>query len=110
MSSLRHRQRARRATTLRQRLEEAVERAIAALDAYDGDADLEPSMGASEAVCVQWPTDQRHWAQGSGDEREQECEGEGDYDEREPSCSGSLTGSANSAAGIDPATVIAAEY
>jgi hypothetical protein len=79
---------------LRQQLEQAVEAAIAALDALDGDADLEPAVGAPESPCARFapsrfspegrvlgrlrPGDQRHWAEG-GDcgEREDLCEDEG---------------------------------
>lgn len=97
MSSLQHRRRARRGDALRQRLEAAVERAIAALDAYDGDADLEPSLGS---IGDRWPSDQRGWVQGAADERES------DVDEREPSCGWNLrAGEVNSASLIDPATV-----
>ena len=101
MSGLQTRRRARRGDALRQRLEAAVDRAIAALDAYDGDADLEPSLG--------WPEGRHRWGSGGTDDREEQCEGEGDYDEREPSCGWSLTGIANSAASLDPATVIGGE-
>jgi len=82
-----------------------VERAIAALDAYDGDADLEPSLGSAGGPQ---PYSQRLWGRSASDEREEECEGEGDYDEREPSCGWSVSASAafrNSAEALDPATV-----
>jgi len=74
MSGLQHRQSARRGDTLRQRLEQAVERAIAALDAYDGDANVEPWLGAPERASY----DSRPaWGRGAGDDREEECEDEG---------------------------------
>jgi hypothetical protein len=73
---------ARRATTLRQRLEAAVERAIAALDALDGDPDMEP-----------------------------ECEDEGCDPDREPYCGWAEKQGAfaNSAATIHPAGVAGME-
>jgi hypothetical protein len=92
MSSLKHRKGARRVQALRKRLEAAVEQAIAALDAFDRDPDLEPALGASVPRLY---TDQRYWAEGVTDDREHECEDEGSQcedegaaDEREPSLCG----------------------
>ncbi len=65
---------------LRVKLEEAVERLIAALDALDGDADLEdtgdaePSLGSLEHLGRYA---QDHWATGATDDREEVCEDEG---------------------------------
>ena len=58
-------------------LENAVERAIAFLDALDGDSDLEPSLGV-------------YWAEGrwQTDDCEDQCEGEGEACEDE----GAVTG------------------
>ena len=52
---------------LRHRMERAVEKLLAALDALDGDPDLEPSLAGG------------YWAATSdgGDDREMECEDEG---------------------------------
>ena len=78
MSGPHDRRAARRASALRAlriQLEAAVERAIAALDAFDGDADLEPSMGFSDSS---WLYDQRRWiAERDASDREWECEDEG---------------------------------
>lgn len=92
--------RGRAPLTTRQRLEAAVEAAIAALDAFDGDPDLEPSLGSPEPGYgrrrrTKGTLDQRLWSAGdrgeAGEEREEvsedeggACEGEGDHDEREP--------------------------
>lgn len=64
---------------MRQTLEAAIEQAIAALDEFDGDADLEPVNGSTLSF------DQRLWsAGGDQDEREWVTEDEGSVDEREP--------------------------
>lgn len=67
--------------TLRQRMEAAVETLLAALDVMDGDPDLEPSLGAVAYGCF---SDQRRWAQGVSDEREEACEDEGVRPDDEP--------------------------
>ncbi|HET9159408.1 MAG TPA: hypothetical protein VFN88_02255 [Caulobacteraceae bacterium] len=62
-----------------ERLLAAVEAAVAQLDALDGDADLEPSLGFLERPCS-WANasgDQRDIVQGANDEREEVCEDEG---------------------------------
>lgn len=59
---------------LRQRLEAAIERAVAILDNLDGDPDSEPSLSAG--VPRPW-TDQRDWIEGATDDREEACEDEG---------------------------------
>lgn len=60
---------------LRNRMAQAVEILIAAMDAIDGDPDMEPSLGSVGAEIVYF--DQRKWAQGVTDDREVECEDEG---------------------------------
>jgi hypothetical protein len=65
---------------LRAKLERAVDKLIAALDALDDDADLEPLLGAPESPPLLFRPrgrpragDQRVWADGGdGDEREQD--------------------------------------
>ena len=77
-------------------LEAAVAAAIALLDAMDGDADLEPTLGAPEATLgVMRPgrlvraMDQRRWAQGTDcGEREAVSEDEGAQCEDEGARSG----------------------
>jgi hypothetical protein len=64
----------------RVKLERAVERLLAKLDALDGDADLEdtgdaePSLGAPERLGRYA---QDHWAASGTDDREEVCEDEG---------------------------------
>lgn len=52
---------------------------IFALDALEGDADFEPSLGSvtSDGVRCQ-RSDQRYWSEGLMDDREEQCEGEGE--------------------------------
>lgn len=61
-----------------QRHLDAVERLLAALDAEDGDADLEPSLGAlGGALSASW-ADQRCWAAATpSNDLEESCEDEG---------------------------------
>jgi hypothetical protein len=72
------------------RLLGAVEGVLADLDAIDGEADLEPSLGFLERPCglASASGDQRAMAQGARDEREVECEDEGAACEDE----GAITG------------------
>lgn len=74
---------------LRKKVARAVSRLIAVLDELDGDSEAEPSLGAG---VVLYPTshDQRLWAEGVTDDREQVDEdgdplddGEDDPSERE---------------------------
>jgi hypothetical protein len=81
-------------------MERAVDALLAAMDAMDGDADLEPSLGSPEVGYgrrrrTAGTLDQRRWIAGNvaaaADEREDvsEDEGgasedEGSYDEKEP--------------------------
>ena len=92
--------RAKETAALRRRMERAVEALLAALDAMDGDPDLEPALGSPEVGHgrrrrTAGTLDQRRWSSGdlaaAADEREDvsedeggACEGEGDYDEKEP--------------------------
>lgn len=64
-----------------QRLLDEAQRLIWELDDSDGDPDLEPSLGS--VAASQW-ADQRDWAEGASDEREEQCEDEGAQDERDP--------------------------
>lgn len=66
---------------LRAKCERAVDRLLAVLDAIDGDADLEPSLGSSEPGSPYSFSglDQRHIAEGATDDRE------GPDDDLEPS-------------------------
>ena len=84
---------------LRSRMERAVERLLDALDALDGDADMEPAIGSPEVGSVYnrrlaGTLDQRRWSVGdlaaAADEREDvsedeggACEDEGSFDDRE---------------------------
>jgi hypothetical protein len=61
-------------------MERAVDRLLAAMDAMDGDPDLEPSLGALEGTA----DDDYRWRNRQDDDREDQCEGGGDWDEREP--------------------------
>lgn len=83
------RQRRKVLETALDRLLGVVEAVLADLDALDGDADLEPSLGAPIPYAS---VSQVHWAAG-GDQDEREdvsedeggaCEDEGGQDEREP--------------------------
>lgn len=65
---------AARLLALRDRLEQHLEAMVAFLDEWDGDPDLEPSLGS--AAPHQQVT-QEIWATGVTDDREQECEDEG---------------------------------
>jgi hypothetical protein len=65
--------------TVRALIERAIEGLLQLLDDLDGDADLEPSLGAPEARLPDWlryvgsiirDTTQEHWAAGYGDELE----------------------------------------
>jgi hypothetical protein len=61
-------------------MEAAVEALLAALDAMDGDPELEPSLGSvrgGDSLSAGGSIDQRRWAQGASDEREEACEDEG---------------------------------
>ena len=67
--------------TMRERVEAAIESLLQLLDAVDGDADLEPSLGAPEArlpdglaYVGSWigATTQEHWSDGRGDLEEEE--------------------------------------
>jgi len=61
----------------RERLEQAIENAIAALDAFDGDADAEPSLGAANPIGGFGSlVDQRRWADGAQDDREDDGDDE----------------------------------
>lgn len=54
-------------------LEQLIEAAISRLDDFDGDPDLEPSLGAPEARRADWWNNadtQETWAGGSDDGRE----------------------------------------
>ncbi|MCJ2051242.1 hypothetical protein [Methylobacterium sp. J-070] len=77
-----------------------VDRCLSLLDALDGDADFEPSLGSSETVgnpplfrrcnypegiAVCFRGDQRPWAEGSNDDREQD---DADSDETAPEWTG----------------------
>lgn len=67
---------------IRRRLEEAVEAAISALDAFDGDPDLEPNLGAPDRHPGNGQYNranpcQTDWAQGRAADLEEECEDEG---------------------------------
>lgn len=64
-----------------QRLLDAADRLMRELDDEDGDADLEPTNGS--LGVMPW-SDQRRWADGNTDEREEVSEDEGAQDEREP--------------------------
>ena len=64
--------------TLRQRVEAAVERLIAALDAMDGDPDLEPSLGAVGSSFLAERADQRLWANGDRLDLEEQHDAEPD--------------------------------
>lgn len=66
---------------MRERIEQAIESLLALLDTIDGDADLEPSLGAPEVwlpdVVGFVPnrfrsTSQEHWSDGRGDEEQEE--------------------------------------
>lgn len=61
---------------LRRRMERAVERLLAAMDAMDGDPDFEPSLGSlGSSIALQ---SQTSWAFGGDQgEREAVCEDEG---------------------------------
>jgi hypothetical protein len=65
---------------LRAKLERVVDRLLSAMDAIDGDGDLEPSLGFLEAGSLYSPQglDQTHIAEGLGDDLE------GEHDGREP--------------------------
>ena len=74
------------AADVRHQLEEEIELRIAILDALDGDSDLEPSLGAPEALVpppgwglIDTRADQTCWADGCHDDREQDA-----GDDREP--------------------------
>ncbi|MBP6010624.1 MAG: hypothetical protein KBA31_00205 [Alphaproteobacteria bacterium] len=81
----------KRRKSLRDRLEAAIERAIALLDQLDGDADLEPSLGSRSCVGSTLSPlgidpaqyDQRRWATGSTDDREDEHDGHEPDDDSE---------------------------
>lgn len=78
----------RRNRTRRQRLEAAIERAIEALNAMDGDPDDEPALGSITCIGVftcpihakpiYGSYDQTPWASGANDEREQDAGDEGE--------------------------------
>ena len=57
------------APDLRRRMEAAVERLLAALDAMGGDPDAEPSLGAPQADPP-WDRSQADWTAGADDDRE----------------------------------------
>lgn len=59
------------AARLRKTCEAAVEKLLQILDELGGDPDLEPSLGAAErATFHKWTFDQRQWADGNTDDRE----------------------------------------
>lgn len=67
------------ADDLRERIERAIESLLALLDTIDGDADLEPSLGAPERAppeCRRYLADiitdttQEAWAAGAADDQE----------------------------------------
>lgn len=60
---------------LRAKLERVVDKLLAAIDAIDGDADREPSLGAPEGRYSREPRDQRQWADGQTDDTEDEHDG-----------------------------------
>ena len=63
----------------RREIEAEIERLIAVLDRWDGDPDLEPSMGALELASLAGPDDQTLWSEGGNvDDREIENEHGGD--------------------------------
>lgn len=81
---------AARLLALRDRLERHLEEMVAFLDEWDGDADLEPSLGARPP---HQQVTQDIWAHGNTDDREWECEDEGAGDEdNEPSLGWPETG------------------
>jgi len=83
---------AARLLALRDRLEQHLEAMVAFLDEWDGDPDMEPSLGAP--IPHQQVT-QGIWSSGNTEDREQECEDEGAGDEdNEPSLGWPATGSA----------------
>lgn len=52
---------------------------IRELDAIEGDADAEPSLGSLGGTgLAAEQSDQRRWAGGVSDDREEQCEGEGE--------------------------------
>lgn len=91
---------AKATAALRRRMEKAVEALLAAMDAMDGDADLEPALGSPEVGYgrrrrTAGTLDQRRWSIGdlaaAAGEREAvsedeggACEDEGSFDEKEP--------------------------
>jgi hypothetical protein len=113
--------RARQATdetsALRRAMERAVERLLNALDALDGDVDLEPALGSPEVGSVYnrrlaGTLDQRRWSIGDPEaaaaEREDvsedegaACEDEGGQDDREPDGPASCLHYASDGAGGD---------
>ena len=83
---------AARLLAFRDRLEQHLEAMIGVLDELDGDADDEPSLGAQRP---HQQCSQERWAEGTTDDREQECEDEGAGDEdNEPSLGWPETGTA----------------
>jgi hypothetical protein len=72
----------RRRKSRRQRLEQAIERAIDLLDELDGDPESEPSLGSSSCVGplegwidIDGRWSQEFWASGSRDDLEDEHDG-----------------------------------